>query len=115
MSSNSRNAPGYVDEDARFYSDPCSFILKSFPPEVNQSFPPSKGSDDRRGLSKYEWPSHLALFEVLLAERCQDRGTVEQVLQEKGYIERWRLWNSFWHEDPRRAGDVIVYRHSSTS
>lgn len=66
----------------------------------------------------HTWPSHLVLFSNLL-EKLQSHPsrshpeatrTISQLLLEKGYVERTRLWNAFFHEDSRRAGDVVVLR-----
>jgi hypothetical protein len=71
-------------------------------------------SDSR--MRRYTWPSHLAVFEFILSERCKNSSSQQfgQELQELGYVEEKRFWNTFLHEDPRRAGDVVVFRQSRT-
>ncbi|ODV78756.1 glycosyltransferase family 22 protein [Suhomyces tanzawaensis NRRL Y-17324] len=75
---------GYRDESDQFYDDPIGFMEK---------IPDSK------------WPSHLVIFEALKED-------VDEYLANKGYSEKKRFFNSFFHWDDRRKGDVIVYQRS---
>ena len=73
----------------------------------------------------HSWPSHLVVFQALLDTRCsfsraetilQRNGeTIGDLLRSKGYREEARLWNSLWHEDERRRGDVVLLKWSGTS
>lgn len=58
----------------------------------------------QRSLASYEymWPSHLVFFEAL-------EETIVPILKDTPYRECKRFFNSYFHEDPRRRGDVIVY------
>ncbi|KAI9259445.1 Alg9-like mannosyltransferase family-domain-containing protein [Phascolomyces articulosus] len=78
----------YVDEADRFYADPISFLEKEI------------GQPDRL------WPSHLVLFENLLE---MEDTKIEQLLTNDGYHECARFFNSHFHDDWRRQGDVLVY------
>lgn len=51
---------------------------------------------------EYMWPSHLVFFEAL-------EETIAPILKDTPYRECKRFFNSYFHEDPRRRGDVIVY------
>lgn len=59
---------------------------------------------DPKFKAKYrrEWPQNLVFFEQL-------RGTLREVLGGTRYRECWSGFNSHWHDDSRRKGDVIVW------
>jgi phosphatidylinositol glycan class B len=48
------------------------------------------------------WPQNLVFFEGL-------EGVLREVLGESRYAECWRGFNSHWHDDGRRVGDVVVW------
>lgn len=48
------------------------------------------------------WPQHLVFFEQL-------EPTLKDYLQDSTYKECWRGFNSHWHDDWRRKGDVLVW------
>lgn len=54
------------------------------------------------GSYEYKWPSHLVFFQSL-------EDTIVPLLKDTEYRECKRFFNSFFHEDPQRQGDVIVY------
>lgn len=75
----------YLDEADVFYEGPQEWL------EANM------GKDGRA------WPECLVFFEHL-------EGTVKATLEEdKGYKECRRFFNTQWHDDGRRMGDVIVF------
>jgi len=76
----------YVDEADRFYADPKAFVEEFV-------------GDGKR----YEWPERLAVFEALVKE---DAG---RSLWGGLYEECWRGFNTHWHDDGRRRGDVLVF------
>lgn len=81
----------YRDESDDFYDDPYGFLV------------------DRLGSSARPWPSHLALFEALLAQNSKTgNGTVASVLEEHGYTIQKRFWNSLVHLDRRRRGQILL-------
>ncbi len=55
----------------------------------------------KRG-DKREWPMNLVFF-------AQLEGVLGEVLGGTRYRECWRGFNSHWHDDWRRAGDVVVW------
>ncbi|CAO3613618.1 unnamed protein product, partial [Mucor fragilis] len=76
-----------LDEADQFYANPSDF-LKSH-------------QQDRI------WPTtHLLLFDNLVPE-------IRDVLDAQGYRECRRFFNSHFHDDRRRRGDVVVFCHSS--
>jgi phosphatidylinositol glycan class B len=75
----------YLDEADVFYEDPSTWITQNV------------GAGKPR-----EWPEYLLLFGQL------EKGLKTSVPGGM-YEECWRGFNSFWHDDPRRKGDVIVW------
>lgn len=104
----------YQSQDDLFYSDPFAYIRQNFPPKVNERH--SAGLLLANHEHALIWPSHLVVFDELLHRiDTQSAESFEALLREKGYKEVKRIWNSIWHEDPRRKGDVVVFRHRSVS
>ncbi|OAP62114.1 hypothetical protein AYL99_04317 [Fonsecaea erecta] len=54
------------------------------------------------GRGRKPWPDYLAFF-------AQLEPTLQVILRESGYGECMRLFNSHWHDDWRRQGDVVVW------
>ncbi|KAL1612548.1 glycosylphosphatidylinositol anchor biosynthesis [Paraconiothyrium brasiliense] len=52
--------------------------------------------------SRRPWPQHLVFFEQL-------EPALKEYLGESRYKECWRGFNSHWHDDWRRKGDVLVW------
>lgn len=75
-----------MDEADVFYADPLAWVHE------NMAI---------RGQWK-KWPEQIVMFEHL-------EGALESLLAERGYAECWRGFNSHWHDDWRRKGDVIVW------
>lgn len=104
-----QNVSNYRDQSDFFYDDPLSYLHTRFPPSVDPSFPPSPSPASYLLVKNYDlgwkhtWPSHIVLFEALLPQ-------VKEVLEDRGYRQEKRIWNSHWHEDERRRGDVIILR-----
>ncbi|CAK7900712.1 GPI mannosyltransferase 3 [[Candida] anglica] len=84
----------YRDESDQFYDDPVTFINENFPHLTQEINIPEMGK-------KYSWPSRLVVFEP-----AED--IVTNHLGDK-YSECHRFFNSYFHWDDRRTGDVIVY------
>ncbi|CAH2353974.1 GPI mannosyltransferase 3 [[Candida] railenensis] len=84
----------YRDESDMFYDDPTSFINENFPPV---SYP----TDVYQKGKKYAWPARLIIF-------SPEEDLITSQLGTK-YIECNRFFNSYFHWDSRRSGDVIVY------
>ncbi|KAK4049576.1 glycosylphosphatidylinositol anchor biosynthesis [Microbotryomycetes sp. JL201] len=126
-----QNATTYKDQSDVFYDSPSTYLVERFPQDVNPGFPPSPAILPgeliqlyERGQVpdwKHEWPSHIVLFQALVDEPVElgllsrvwvdheaQNKTLGNLLASKGYVEVKRSWNSLWHEDDRRRGDVIV-------
>ncbi|KAF2759622.1 hypothetical protein EJ05DRAFT_474701 [Pseudovirgaria hyperparasitica] len=115
---------GYLDEADQFYADPPRWLAANMRRPVggrlyatdssssSSSSSTSTSNADKRGLpaamgpgawtGRYAWPECIVMFDILLAD-------VGGVLGAKGYGEVWRGFNSHWHDDWRRRGDVVVW------
>lgn len=77
---------------------------------------PGSDSGAGPGVPLHQWPSHLLTFEALLMPTSIPDHThtvdvsVETELRNKGYTPETRLWNSLFHDDPRRRGRIVVWR-----
>jgi hypothetical protein len=49
-----------------------------------------------------DWPDYLVFFEQL-------ETTMQHLLRGSGYGECHRTFNSHWHDDWRRRGDIVIY------
>ncbi|KAJ3190186.1 hypothetical protein HDU85_000477 [Gaertneriomyces sp. JEL0708] len=88
----------YVDEADMFYQDPRGFIRNRFHEGQILDYRTSNTNVS----NSIQWPSHVVLFEALLPE-------VQDILVEKQYSECARFFNSYFHDDSRRKGDVVIY------
>lgn len=86
----------YMDESDYFYDNPVKFLHENFPPPFNKKLR-TPGRE-----YKYEWPTHLVFFEAL-------EPVMKEYLNDSPYEECTRFFNSYFHWDDRRNGDVIVY------
>lgn len=77
--------PSYQDEADRFYMDPSQFLEQEQPERIYQS-------------------KHLVLFDSLVPR-------ISGYLESHGFKECQRFFNSHFHDDARRRGDVVVYCH----
>ncbi len=92
----SKEVESYMDESDIFYEDPKAFLYQNFPPVFNKDLR-SPGRE-----YKYEWPTHLVVFQDL-------EPFISQYLKDSPYQECARFFNTYFHWDDRRRGDVIVY------
>ncbi|KAI1614190.1 phosphatidylinositol glycan, class B [Exophiala viscosa] len=120
----------YMDEADQFYADPSLWLKKHMsrqPPQRKDGtqatglssgvFAPDSrsqraligdidtGRDEAywtTGHGRHPWPDYLAFF-------AQLEPTLQVSLRGTGYVECKRLFNSHWHDDSRRTGDVIVW------
>jgi phosphatidylinositol glycan class B len=81
---------GYLDEADIFYADPVGWLERTMVDDVSVD------------SSKRVWPNKLVFFEQL-------EPIVGKTLAQRGYMECWRGFNSHWHDDSRRRGDVIIW------
>ncbi|KAG0360127.1 glycosylphosphatidylinositol anchor biosynthesis [Podila minutissima] len=86
------DASKYEDESDIFYKNPEAFMISRS----------SKVPESRNSKSTYGDASHLLLFDVLVP-------TLKPWLTSNGYNECARFFNSHFHDDSRRRGDVVVY------
>lgn len=81
----------YMDEADVFYNHPGAWIISHIG-DIQPEFMP--------------WPQYLVFFEHL-------ESTLQSVLKygdRDRYEEVWRGFNTHWHDDARRKGDVFVWR-----
>jgi GPI mannosyltransferase 3 len=82
----------YLDEADRFYMNPSAYMTQHLV---------EPDSKDAVGFHRV-WPEYLVFFE-------QMESFLRGQIPEKGYKECWRGFNSHWHDDSRRKGDVVVW------
>ena len=105
----------YVDEADRFYANPSEFLMSTLgqPPLRNSSQlrPFSRKRNDLGSNQvwawdgqpgKKLWPEYLIFFETL-------QPSLTPILLGTNYSECWRGWNSYFHDDSRRKGDMVVW------
>ncbi|KIW72412.1 hypothetical protein PV04_00608 [Phialophora macrospora] len=122
----------YMDEADQFYANPAMWIKK----HMSRHMPLSSQLDDRAlGVhalphqgsghkidtlpadllarereenywatltGRKPWPDYLVFF-------AQLEPTMQASLRGSAYAECWRVFNSHWHDDWRRVGDVVVW------
>jgi GPI mannosyltransferase 3 len=86
----------YLDEADMFYADPAKWINEEMI-DGNDS-----AAQDDRSVRLHAWPQRVVFFQQLLP-------TIEGILEKRGYRQCWRGFNSHWHDDWRRKGDVLVW------
>lgn len=82
----------YLDEADQFYLDPSSWL------ESHMASP----TDHSEEKLKRDWPEYVVFFEQL-------EPTIRNTLGSGEYMECWRGFNTHFHDDWRRQGDVIVW------
>ncbi|SGZ52409.1 CIC11C00000002844 [Sungouiella intermedia] len=82
---NSENVREYRDELDWFFDDPVGFLDQRLP---------------RDDVGK--WPSHIVIFEPM-------ETIFDSYVNGSGYEQCTRFFNSYFHWDDRRRGDMIVY------
>jgi phosphatidylinositol glycan class B len=93
----------YLDEADEFYADPTGWMTRAMEPVVGdgESCRPGGRAKGSKG-SKAPWPDQVVFFEHL-------EPTMKRYLNGSDYRECWRGFNTHWHDDHRRKGDVIVF------
>jgi len=56
----------------------------------------------QQGPSKHNWPDYLVFFSQL-------EPTLRNLLRSSSYAECYRSWNTAWHDDWRRKGDMVIW------
>ncbi|WEW59725.1 glycosylphosphatidylinositol anchor biosynthesis [Emydomyces testavorans] len=102
----------YVDEADQFYADPSNFLrtnmvggLRHFPhtPSYQTSRSNQYSSETHPAKDhKHNWPDYLVFF-------AQLEPTLKSLLRASSYTECYRTWNTAWHDDWRRKGDMVVW------
>ncbi|KAI9330015.1 Alg9-like mannosyltransferase family-domain-containing protein [Zopfochytrium polystomum] len=103
-------ATPYLDESDIFYKDPRKFFESYFSNQLgNRTLPwpdPPNSTlyvdGQEYAIEKYFWPSHVVLFEALLND-------VAPLFEGSGYAQCLSLFNSHFHDDWRRKGNVVVF------
>ena len=90
----------YMDEADIFYAAPAVWIHDNMPPKPTSRAQHNVSVDDSH---RRAWPDYLVFFEQL-------EETMTAILGPGHYNESWRGFNTHWHDDWRRRGDVIVWR-----
>lgn len=81
----------YKDESDIFFDNEVKFLNDNFP-----SF------NEPNIHKKYSWPSHLIIFQP-------QESILDEYLRHSPYKKCKRFFNSYFHWDSRRNGDLIVY------
>lgn len=100
----------YLDEADQFYANPVEFLQNNMvgglrhvprrPSYLERSVSPPYGVTE--GSSQHPWPDYLIFFSQL-------EPTLRKALRGSFYNECWRTFNTAWHDDWRRRGDIIVW------
>lgn len=95
----------YVDEADQFYENPAQFLrqnmeggLRHFPRKPTYASSLYRNTDP----AIHNWPDYLIFFEQL-------EPTLQSLLRPSSYSECWRTYNTAWHDDWRRRGDIVVW------
>ncbi|PYH92851.1 hypothetical protein BO71DRAFT_382652 [Aspergillus ellipticus CBS 707.79] len=108
---NSTEKEAYLDEADQFYADPGDYLRKNIAGGLrNFRRRPSYDKHHRTRLSPvqyqshmpHEWPDYLIFF-------AQMEPTLSSLLRYSAYSECHRTYNSVWHDDWRRRGDIVVW------
>lgn len=95
-----RKLPHYMDESDYLYDDIPNFIRQNFPPLYQNSM-------GKKKEWLHTWPEYLVIFEQL------DNVFMREFLEKTEYSQYERYFNSFFHWDSRRKGDIIIYHRPS--
>ncbi len=93
----------YLDEADVFYKDPAAWLQDNMVQRSESKAEQTEKSEIHQGgKSQRDWPQYLVLFEHL--ER-----TIGDDIMSMGYLRCWSGFNSHWHDDRRRTGNVVVW------
>ncbi|KAI7220512.1 glycosyltransferase family 22 protein [Hortaea werneckii] len=94
----------YLDEADVFYKTSAEDWLRSnmASPDTIKRNALEASSETIQDDKLREWPEYLVFFDQLVP-------TLEQYLAGTQYTECWRGFNTHWHDDARRYGDVVVW------
>jgi len=96
---------GYMDEADIFYANPQNWLEKNME-DLGNKDSSSIGHNVSKITEKARrpWPEYLVFFQHL-------EPVIEKLLASTRYRECWRRFNTQWHDDWRRKGDVVVWCH----
>jgi phosphatidylinositol glycan class B len=95
----------YLDEADVFYQDPTKWLaenLQNLDQISSATDPDVKDGAPQDVSAGRAWPHYLVAFEQL-------QPTLAPILEGTRYKVSKRFFNTHWHDDRRRAGDVIVW------
>lgn len=97
----------YLDEADQFYENPAGFLQTHMAGGLwhiprRPSYHQPKHHQTQSTIFEYEWPDYLVFF-------AQLEPTIRTTLRSSFYSECFRTWNSAWHDDSRRKGDIVVW------
>ncbi|KAL2822779.1 Alg9-like mannosyltransferase family-domain-containing protein [Aspergillus cavernicola] len=99
----------YRDEADQFYDNPYQFLrdnmvggLRHVPRRPSYLTPSNSQRPPTQMYTPHEWPDYLIFF-------AQLEPTLHSTLRSSLYDECWRTYNTAWHDDRRRRGDVVVW------
>ncbi|KAK0268629.1 glycosylphosphatidylinositol anchor biosynthesis [Friedmanniomyces endolithicus] len=93
----------YEDEADIFYNDPRSWAVDNMESRDSIMKANPGALELRQGdHARRAWPEYLVFFEQL-------EPVMSGVLERTVYDECWRGFNTHWHDDGRRQGDVVVW------
>ncbi|KAL4936359.1 hypothetical protein BDV06DRAFT_205224 [Aspergillus oleicola] len=99
----------YRDEADQFYDNPNQFLhdnmvggLRHIPRRPSYLTPPNSQRPPTQKSPPHEWPDYLIFF-------AQLEPTLKSALRSSSYGECHRIYNTAWHDDWRRRGDVVVW------
>ncbi|KAF7182809.1 hypothetical protein CNMCM7691_002470 [Aspergillus felis] len=101
----------YMDEADQFYANPAQFLRDhmagglrhiSRKPSYLSAQPHPQSPNTNTNHSIHEWPDYLIFF-------AQLEPTLQSLLRASSYAECYRTFNTAWHDDRRRKGDIVVW------
>lgn len=100
----------YRDEADQFYDDPSGFLrhnmaggLRHLPRRPTYASGPRYIPGPATSApTQHDWPDYLIFF-------AQLEPTLNTLLRGSSYAECWRTFNTDWHDDWRRHGDIVVW------
>lgn len=108
----------YLDEADQFYANPAQFLRDNMlggtrhvprqPSYTNPQYHFSSrtasllSTPEFQSTTPHPWPDYLIFFAAL-------EPTLNGVLWSSTYRECYRTYNTAWHDDSRRKGDIIVW------
>lgn len=113
----------YLDEADQFYANPKAWLRTHMeePDKLHMESIENDGvQSDAPKRTRRPWPKYLVFFEHLegVMKDSRELGLLGQVGRigsdvEGEYRECWRGFNTHWHDDWRRKGDVVVWCRSA--